>query len=233
MKPTVAGLVLAAGASCRMGRTKALLDANGATFVSRLVATLAQGGCNPVAVVARSYRGALADEVMSGDAQLVINAAGEGGQLGSLRAGVAHLGRATQPPPAAIVFTPVDNPLVAASTVSALIHAWRSGRAPIVVPSVDGRRGHPVLFTKDVVCELFGDGLEEGARSVVAKDPGRVAEIPVSDPAVLTDIDSPSDYHALVRDADLGVAAPGQGRANGTGIAPKSPPPKPPTPALR
>lgn len=211
---SVAGIVLAAGESSRMGTPKALLDAGGMTFVAQLVETLARGGCDPVVVVASAASGGVADEVARGDAQLVVNPRGAGGQIGSLRAGLEYLaGRAD--PPAAVAFTPVDNPTVAAATVRALIAAWRASqvagaagavqtgparrathaaRAAIVLPRRGERRGHPVLADMAIAHEFHEHGLAEGARTVVRRDPARVIEVEVADPGTLDDIDTPRRY---------------------------------------
>ena len=75
-----------------MGGPKAMLDAGGRTFVTRLVESLAEGGCDPVVVVGASRDGPLAEEVAAGSARLLVNPGGEGGQIGSLRVALVHLG---------------------------------------------------------------------------------------------------------------------------------------------
>ena len=189
----VAGVILAAGSSTRMGKPKALLDAGGATFAARLVDTLARGGCAPVVVVADSGAGPVADEVAQTPACLVVNPDGRGGQLGSLRVALAELGRAADPP-AAIVFTPVDNPAVAPATIGALIGAWQASRPAIAAPEYRGKRGHPVLVDMAIASEFLEAGLPEGARTVVRRDPARVLRVPVDDPAILDDLDTPGRY---------------------------------------
>ncbi|MCY4398927.1 MAG: nucleotidyltransferase family protein [Gemmatimonadetes bacterium] len=189
----VAGIVLAAGASARMGSPKALLDAGSMTFVARLATTLARGGCAPVVVVAASATGETAAEVARGPARLAVNPGGAGGQIGSLRAGLRHV-EGLDDPPAAVLFTPVDNPAVAPATVRSLIEAWRRSRAAIVVPSHEGKRGHPVLADLAIAAEFHADGLAEGAREVVRRDPGRVIEVPVHDPGTVDDLDTPARY---------------------------------------
>ncbi len=189
----VAGIVLAAGSSTRMGSPKALLDAGGMTFVARLVDTLVRGGCEPVVVVAASDTGQTAAEVARGPARLAVNPGGEGGQIGSLRAALRHLERLDDPPAAAL-FTPVDNPAVSPDTVRSLIEAWRRSRAAIVVPSHEGKHGHPVLADLAIAAEFHADGLAEGAREVVRRDPGRVIEVQVHDPGTVDDLDTPARY---------------------------------------
>lgn len=188
-----AGIVLAAGASSRMGGPKALLDAGGATFTARLVATLREGGCAPVIVVAASEAGRVAAEADGCGARLVVNPDGEGGQIGSLRAALAYL-RGLDVPPSAFVFSPVDNPAVTPETVRALIAGWRGSDAPIVMPRYEEERGHPVLADMTIAHEFLAPGLPEGARSVVRRDPGRVLEVPVTDAGVVDDIDTPRRY---------------------------------------
>ena len=201
MTLAVAGVVLAAGASTRMGRPKALLSAGQNTFVGRLVQTLGRSGCSPVVVVVPAYRGALAREVARGPAHLVVNPGGAGGQIGSLRTALTHL-RGLVCPPAAIVFTPVDNPAITAATVAALIAAWRSSDRghgtshPVVLPVCGGRHGHPVLVDMCLAHEFYRTGLQEGARAVTRGDPSRVLEVPVDDAGITDDLDTPEQYRA-------------------------------------
>ena len=192
---SVAGIVLAAGGSSRMGVGKALLDAGGMTFAARLVETLARAGCRPVVVVGASGAGELAEEVERGPGELVVNPGGRGGQIGSLCVALDHLGGLADPP-VAVAFTPVDNPAVAPETVRALVAAWRRSRTAIVLPRYGDRRGHPVVADMRIAGEFRVEGLREGARTVVRRDPGRVLEVEVADPGVADDLDTPERYRA-------------------------------------
>ena len=208
---SVAGVVLAAGASVRMGVPKPLLDAGGMTFAARLVDVLARGGCDPVAVVGASGAGALADEVSRGPGVLVVNPGGRGGQIGSLRAALDHL-EGLADPPCAFAFTPVDNPSVRPATVRALVEAWRGSRASIVLPRYGKVRGHPVVADMKMAGEFRAEGLREGARSVVRRDPGRVLEVEVADPAVADDLDTPDRYRERFGSVREPGAGPGEER---------------------
>ncbi|MDE2806069.1 MAG: nucleotidyltransferase family protein [Gemmatimonadota bacterium] len=205
--PRVSGLVLAAGGSSRMGTPKALLDAGGMTFVGRLVQTLASAGCDPVVVVAPANTGGVADEAARAGARLAVNPDGAGGQIGSLRAGLACLTEGADPP-AAVVFTPVDNPAVAPATVEALIATWRTAHAAIVLPRCGSHRGHPVLADMRIAHEFHEAGLAEGARTVVRRDPGRVVEVEVEDPGAVDDIDTPGRYRRRFRREPLSGPTP-------------------------
>ena len=176
-----------------MGAPKGTLDAGGMSFAARLVETLAQGGCAPVFVVARAEGGELTRQVKAASGQVVVNSGGAGGQVGSLCAGLARLQSSVQDLDA-VVFTPVDNPAVAPATVEALLEAWRRTDAMIVVPRFGDRRGHPVLADMTIAGEFCEEGLAEGARTVVRRDPDRVLEVAVSDSSVLDDLDTPCRY---------------------------------------
>lgn len=194
-KSRAAGIVLAAGGSSRMGVPKALLDAGGVTFVARLVDALRRGGCAPVVAVAASRGEAIAVEVVRCGAGLVVNPGGAGGQIGSLRAALGHL-LGLDEPPGAVVFTPVDNPAVSPGTIRKLIVAWQGSRSLIVMPRYEEERGHPVLADLTIADEFLEPGLEQGARTVVRRDPARVLEVPVEDAATVDDIDTPRRYLA-------------------------------------
>lgn len=206
----VAGVVLAAGRSTRMGRPKALLDADGTTFVNRLAATLADGGCEPVMVVVSCPDGAVAREVAMGPGHAVVNPGGAGGQIGSLRVALSRL-RKLPEPPLAVAFTPVDNPVVAPATVRRLVHAWLRTGAAITLPRFGDERGHPVLVAMEIAGEFFDAELPEGARGVVRRDPDRVLEVAVADPGAVDDLDTPGRY----RERFLEGEAAGQGGRRG------------------
>ncbi len=178
-----------------MGAPKALLEADGVTFVARLADTLRRGGCAEVVVVAASGSGAVAAEAARCGARVVVNMGGQGGQIGSLKAALAGLPELDDRP-GAVVFTPVDNPAVTADTVGRLIRGWRSSRARIVLPRHGEKRGHPVLADMAIAHEFMAPGLEEGARAVVRRDPARVLEVPVEDAATIDDIDTPGRYRS-------------------------------------
>lgn len=205
--PDVAGLVLAAGRSERMGVAKAVLNAGGMPFAARMVRTLGSAGCAPVLVVLREAAGAAARAATEEGGVVVVNRGGRGGQIGSLRAGLARL-RELRRPPSAVVFSPVDNPVVAEATVRALVKAWRRSGAAVVVPRRGAKRGHPVLADMRIADEFFEEGLAEGARGVIRRNPGRVLEVGVDDDAVLDDIDTPDEYRRRFRPASAGTAPP-------------------------
>jgi molybdenum cofactor cytidylyltransferase len=196
-------IILAAGDSTRMGKPKALLpDPDGRPFVARLVRTFAAAGVDEVVVVTGRQHDAIVAAVTA-DAppvRLVFlrNPDPSRGQLSSLWIG---LDAAAGPHLESILVTPVDIPMVRASTARHVIDEWRRSRAPIVRPAVGSRHGHPVLFDRAVFDELRRAPLTEGARVVVRAHARDVVNVPVDDEGCLVDVDTPDDYDALIRRA--------------------------------
>lgn len=186
----MAAIVPAAGRSRRMGRSKALLDAGGRTFLARLIGSLGDGGCAPVLAVVRDAGGPEALEARSAGADVVLNPDPSAGPISSFRSGLGALDRRVD----AVAWCPVDHPLVRADTVAALLEEAARRPGCIVLPVHDGRRGHPAVFPRSVFGELTDPALAGGARTVVRRDPSRVRAVPVDDPGVLADIDTPEEY---------------------------------------
>jgi CTP:molybdopterin cytidylyltransferase MocA len=196
MRP-IAGVILAAGESRRMGSPKALLPIGGETFARRAVRVAREAGLEPVRLVVGSALPDLAAAHPELVPLLVTNPHPEQGQLASLRVGLASL----PPEVDAAVVHLVDHPLVTAETVRALLRARRATAAAIVVPVAGGRRGHPVLFGREIFAELETCPLDLGARAVVAGRPERVLEVEVNDGGIHVDVDSPADYATMSGDA--------------------------------
>jgi len=192
----IAGIVLAAGRSRRMGRPKAFLSLDGRSFLERAVTALQDGGCDPVVVVAGPRGDAVADEVALAAERLGARAArnpvADSPQVASLRAGLRALG----PEVRAAVVTPVDVPRADPETVRALAAAFAQSGAPVAQPFDGARHGHPVLFARAVWPELMAEPLPDGARTVIHAHAAERAEVRV--PALPADVDTPEDYRRLL-----------------------------------
>lgn len=193
----IAGAVLAAGQSRRMGRSKALLPcgSSGETFVARVVRALAEGGVDEVLVVGRPDDDALRRAV--GDlagSRFLENPAAERGQLSSL---VVAADDAARTASSALLVMPVDMPLVRCETVAAVIAAFRHTRPSVVRATHRGRHGHPVLFSAALFDELRQADPSVGARQVVRAHAAEAVDLEVDDAGVLRDVDAASDYRAV------------------------------------
>lgn len=196
----ISGVVLAAGASTRMGQPKAALPFGqmGETILSRIVSTILAGGATEVVVVGGAHIDAVrhAMPVRETRARVIEHTGWQLGQLSSLLAGLAVI---DDPLLAAAIVTPVDVPLVRASTVEAVIDAWRRTRAPIVRPADGDRHGHPVIFDRSVFADLRAADPNVGAKAVFALHRDRVLNVEVTDAGAFEDIDTPEEYQRMLR----------------------------------
>jgi molybdenum cofactor cytidylyltransferase len=199
----IPGVILAAGLSSRMGRSKALLptSAGGPTFVRQLSRSLLEGGVADVLVVARPEDTALRAEVESlgTGVRLVFNAHADRGQLSSL---IAGLNAADHPGVHGVLMTPVDMPFVKPGTVRELLTAFASRHALLLRATYRGRHGHPIIFGRGIFDEVRHADPEVGAKAVVQAYSRAHADEPidfeVDDPGILHDIDNPDDYARVI-----------------------------------
>ncbi len=193
--PRIAAIVLAAGRSSRMGAANKLLTAvDGAPMVRRAVEAAAASHARPVIVVTGNEQGKVQAALRGCKATFVHNPRFAEGMSTSLQAGLAAL-------PANVDGALVclgDMPLVTATAIDRLIAAFNplEGRA-ICVPTWNGKRGNPVLWDRRffvAMADLAGD---VGAKHLIGEHTELVAEVAMSDDAVLTDIDTPEALAAL------------------------------------
>jgi CTP:molybdopterin cytidylyltransferase MocA len=191
----VAAIVLAAGEGRRMGGPKALVPLRDGTFASAAVGCLerADVAARVVVLGAQAERVARCAGLPPGVA-VVVNARWTEGMLTSVWAGLD----AAEPLGVdAVLLHPVDNPLVAPATVTAVLEALAQG-AIIAVPSHGGRRGHPAGFARAAWPALRAAALDGGARSVLAQRPEWVVHVPAG-PDCLVDIDTPEALEGALR----------------------------------
>lgn len=194
----IAGVILAAGYSVRMGRPKALLPMgpSATTFLERVVETLRQAGLEPVIVVvgtdAAPIRGAA--ETAGLPVQIVENPDPARGQLSSLLVALGALDRSEVE---AVLVAPVDQPLVSADTVRKVIDAYQRTRAPVVRPAHGARHGHPVILDRSVFEELRLADVSLGAREVIRAHRAAAVDVPVDDEGAFVDIDTRADYERV------------------------------------
>jgi CTP:molybdopterin cytidylyltransferase MocA len=184
-------IVLAAGASSRMGRPKALLDFDGRAALD-LVLDALHGHLAPVVVLGPNHE-EIRGRVALGAARVALNPDVDSGQTASLKAALALL----PPESPAFFFMPVDVPLVAAADVARLVEAFRKNADPgkaIFIPSHAMKRGHPVLCRRELAAEFFALPSDAPARNVMNRSPARIVYVDFPEPYVLMDMDRPEDY---------------------------------------
>lgn len=194
MRP-VGLVILAAGASTRLGWPKQLLHYRGRSLLRHVAETAAGSVCRPIVVVLGAHAAKLEAELRGLPVRVVVNLLWRAGMATSLRRGVEAL-EAGEEFIAAVVITLCDQPLVTASAIDALVHAYRSVGRPIVASAYAGILGVPALFDRSLFPELLALEGEEGARRIIARHAEDVRGVPF--PEAVLDIDTPEDCEKLL-----------------------------------
>ncbi|GAB2706047.1 4-diphosphocytidyl-2C-methyl-D-erythritol kinase [Hymenobacter frigidus] len=187
-------LLLAAGASTRMGRPKQLLPYHGRTLLRHAAETAVSAGCAPIVLVT----GALHDELLAEIVGLPIlaerNPDWETGMASSIRAGLAAVAAAA---PRAVLVMLTDQPLVTPELLQQLIVQQQATQAPIVAAAYGETLGVPAIFDKSLLPELLKLQGAQGAGRLIARLGAAVGQ--VAFPAGLLDVDTPAQYTALLQ----------------------------------
>lgn len=190
----IAGLILAGGASRRMGTPKALLRFQSETFLDRMI-RLFSSVASPVIVVLGHQSGQIRSGIeRSSQATFAVNPDPERGMLSSMQCGLQVLPPETE----ALMFTPVDHPNLQAATLEKLAAHFQAQRAPVIVPTYEGLHGHPVCIARPLANELLALLPTAMASDVIHKYVSQTSYIEVNDPAVTTDVDDPEAYAGLL-----------------------------------
>ena len=192
----VAGVILAAGGSRRLGRSKQLAIWKGKPLVSYAVQAALKGGLSPIVVVLGAESAAVRRALENEDVAFVQNSGWASGQSSSLRAGLAAVREKAE----AVMFLLSDMPLVTAELVRALVTEHGRTLAPIVAPRAAGRRANPVLFDRVTYPALDGVTGDRGGRSLF----GRFRTLGIQwDSSALGDVDTPEDLEELRKRGSL------------------------------
>lgn len=196
-----AAVVPAAGSSRRMGRPKLLLPFGESTVIGSLIEALRLGGVARILLVLAPGDTSLQAWAARQELETTLNPAPERGMLSSILAGLRvltpeHAGQEWQP----LLVSPADLPAIRPQTIRLLLESYHAAAEPLVVPSYRGERGHPLLMAPHVVSEIENLEPDVGLRQLL--DRYAVGEIPVTDPGVVRDVDTPEAYECLRRDVD-------------------------------
>ena len=189
-------ILLAAGESSRMAQLKALLPWRGQTLLEHQVSALLEGGAERVVVVL----GHRADELrplVEGceGASWVLNPDYLQGKTTSIKAGLSALEVGSV---AEILLLNVDQPR-SAPDVAHILNTHRAHDHIVTVPTCDGKGGHPIVLSAQLLDELLAiDEESQGIKAVVRRRPDSVKRIPLDNPEILLDLNTPEQYRAAI-----------------------------------
>jgi molybdenum cofactor cytidylyltransferase len=190
----IGAVILAAGASTRMGMPKQLLQFGGETMLRRAACVALETGCRPVVVVTGADAAASRKVLRGLDVREAENQQWESGISSSVRVGIEALVMAT-PQTAAVVLMLCDQPFVTREIISRLVTAHRETGRSIVASRYGGSYGVPALFGKAHFAELATLKGAVGAKQVIQKHLPKVHLVPFPEGEI--DIDTPDDLARL------------------------------------
>lgn len=196
MRKRVSAVVLAAGKAERMGRLKQLLPFGERTVIETVVETLSATDVDEIVVVLGYRAEDVRARLSSQDIRCVDNPGFEAGMFSSVLCGLNTLEANT----AGMMLLLGDQPQIRVDVVQAVLDRFRAADKGIVIPEVEGRRGHPVVI--DI--ERYGEAIRaldgtEGLKPIVRGYPEDTARVPIQDEAILRDMDTPEDYERELR----------------------------------
>ncbi len=191
---TIGLVILAAGASTRMGAPKQLLYYQGCSLLRHLAEEAIASECQPTVVVLGAYAEQIKPEISQLPVQVVENMQWALGMSASIRAGIKALNGSCQNLEAVVIVL-CDQPFVSSQIINQLIESYHSTGKPIIASEYAGTLGVPALFSKSCFSELTTLRGSEGVKQVIKKHVHQVFGIPF--PAGAIDIDTPKDYQFL------------------------------------
>lgn len=189
----VAGVILAAGGSQRLGRPKQLLDWQGRPFIVKVAQNALEAGLRPLIVVTGAESEAVGAAVAGLPVTLVHNPEWQAGQSTSLRAGLRGLPEDCQ----AALFLMSDQPQISSDLIRSVVDVFYTWRLPIAAPRIAGRRANPVLFAREAFEELNAVRGDQGGRAVF--DQFEAAWVDWDDERAALDVDDEAAYERLKR----------------------------------
>ncbi|HEY9608778.1 nucleotidyltransferase family protein [Allocoleopsis sp.] len=188
---TVGLIVLAAGASTRMGTPKQLLTYRGCSLIRHITEVAISSVCQPIVVVLGANSERIQPEVSQLPVHIVENQQWEVGMSSSIRVGLQAL-LAMNPSLEAVAIALCDQPFVSSQTLDRIIEAYRVTGQPIIASEYAGTLGVPALFSHTLFSDLIALKSTEGAKKLIKKHIQQVLTVPFPEGEV--DIDTPNDY---------------------------------------
>jgi molybdenum cofactor cytidylyltransferase len=187
-------ILLTAGKSTRMGSLKALLPWKGTTLLQHQLAQVNLSKVDQLIVVLGYQSTKLLPYLEHVSAQLVWNEHYEMGKTESIKKGLFSLNENTD----CIMIASVDQPM-SQTLIDAMINHYILTKSKIIIPIYNGKRGHPILFSTELLEELRQINEEtSGLKAIVHKRKHEISELAVEDRSVLFNFNFPKDYEAAI-----------------------------------
>ncbi len=190
----LAAVILSGGESRRMGSPKALLPYQGRPFLEHLLEVSAHPKIGVRRIVLGARAGPILKALKIHAEEVVINEEWVKGQLSSIHAAI----RSLQPGTDGLLLCLVDHPLVSAALVNDLIERFYATQKPIVLPTYNGKRGHPIIFSSRLYEELLAAPMDIGARAVVWAHGNEIEEVPTNEEGTVLNLNDPEALKKVI-----------------------------------
>jgi molybdenum cofactor cytidylyltransferase len=194
----VGAVILAAGASSRMGRPKQTLPFRNKSLLRRAALAALGTGCFPVIVVTGANAELSRRELDGLNVREALNPRWETGMASSIHVGLEAL-LGADGDAAAAVFMLCDQPYVTADVISGLVAAHRVTHGPVIASTYGGSYGVPALFSRSLFAELAGLEGGAGAKQVIQRYASEAHFLPF--PGGEMDVDTPDDFSRLIAES--------------------------------
>jgi molybdenum cofactor cytidylyltransferase len=188
-------IILAAGASTRMGQSKQLLPVSGYSLLSRIVKISVDTGLSEIVVVLGSNDHAHEKEITSFAISIVQNPEWQTGMGSSLKAGLKFL-TTRIPVLEGVVITVCDQPLLTTVHIESLLKKHLESRKGIIASGYASTVGTPVFFSKKYFADLLNLKNDEGAKKIILQNPSDTTAIDF--PGGEIDLDTMDDYYSFI-----------------------------------
>jgi molybdenum cofactor cytidylyltransferase len=190
----IAGVILAAGSASRMGKTKQLLPYKNKPILEHVIINARQSNLHEIVVVLGHCASEIQNSIDLSGIKTVINSEYSKGQSTSLIKGLENISSFSD----AAMFFLGDQPLVKKTAINIIIKAFKSSNQPVAIPYYNNIRGNPVIIARSLFHELQSLSGDTGPRILFKKMPSSILAVPVSDKAILMDVDTKEDYKKLL-----------------------------------
>ncbi len=190
----VAGIILAAGSSTRMGTNKLLMEFKGKPIIRHVAEAACLSKINSILVVTGPERHSVKAALTGLNVTFVHNENYMNGMAGSLKTGIACLSEKAL---GAIVLLG-DMPLISAKTLNKIVESFKANQDSLaVIPSFDGKRGNPVLISRSLFEDVMKITGDKGARQLLDTLGNQAIELPLNDKGISLDVDTREGFEAL------------------------------------
>jgi xanthine dehydrogenase accessory factor len=189
-QPFVTAIILGAGESSRMGKPKLLLPFGDSTMIGTVISQVLASSVQHLIVLLGARYESHHKAIRHYPVQIVQNMDYRAGMLSSVKCGLEHIPDATD----AVMVLLGDQPMVASAEMDRLIESYSSSDQEIVVATHGQKRGHPILFGRDLISEIMELPAEASLRDLLQNHPSGILEMQTTSEGILRDIDTEKDY---------------------------------------